>query len=451
MVASLSTMKDKPPYSGHLLSFEPRRTEKIDGQLHGIGEASESFSAMDWTFERREIVLLALIPEEPSICGAALMERMHGSGGTGKLKMRLSAPVFIDDVITATDLQNIVALADCVSTAERLKRIDVAIWPKLLDAIKRLRPSVADQIDALIAMRETERRLMVDGDRTLRLMEQRDAIGLVLDIANLDRHSILRALNGDKVAIADSVLDLLDHEPLQEQDIIRHDEQVFKGLLSQDMRHGKFAGLGGRQVRVHVYDKKPLETVLGIDLLIYQEGYKSFLLLQYKVMEKMRGGRGNTWSYLVDDQIHKQFTAMNMATSTIMSKPTTPSGLMDWRLNNSAFYFKFCEKTRPNARDDALVSGITLGLAHIEHFLTLPESKGEHGGHRIGYENCPRYFSNTQFVELAREGWIGCDQQGYALINDVIRASQQGGRSAMFAIVDGATATNARQRGRVRK
>ena len=445
-MASLPTKNDKPPYSGYLLSFEPRRTEKIHGQLYGIGEASESFSAMDWTFERRELVLLALIPEEPSICGAALMERMHGSGGTGKLKMRLSDPMLIDDAITATELQNVVALADCVSTAERLKRIDVAIWPQLLDTIKRLRPSVASQLNALIAMRETERRLVVDGDRALRLMEQRDAIGMVLEIANLDRHSILRALNGDKVSTADSILDLLDHEPLQEQDVIRHDEQVFKELLFQDMRHGKFVGTGGRQVRVHVYDKKPLETVLGIDLLIYQECYKSFLLLQYKIMEKIRGRSGSSWSYLVDDQIIKQIATMNTAISAIQKTPTSPSGLMNWRLNNGAFYFKFCETTRPNARDDALVRGITLGLEHIDQFLALPESKGEHGGHRIGYENCPRYFNNTQFIELARDGWIGCDQQGHTLISEILQANQSGGKSTMLAVIEGPPEISARQR-----
>jgi hypothetical protein len=117
-----------------------------------------------------------------------------------------------------------------------------------------------------------------------------------------------------------------------------------------------------------------------------------------------------------------------------------------WRLTDEAFYFKFCETTRPNARDDALVAGITLGHYHLKRFLELPEAKGEHGGYRVGYRNCPRYLNNTQFVELAREGWIGCDERGLALVSDVLEAGAERGRAAMFAVVEGSAAKTSYER-----
>jgi len=437
---------EKPPYSGYLLAFEPKRTMKIAERLHGEQEISESFSAMDWTFERREVVLLSLLPGEPSIGAAALMERMHGSGGTGKLKMRMSHPVLLDEAITAKELADVVTLGDCVCTAERPKRIATSIWPNLLDAIKCLRPQLAEQLDALLARRDEERLLTGNSAHVLRLMEQRDAIGLALEMASLDRQTILRNLKSDKVDSATSVLDLLDHEPLQEQDVIRRDEQIFKELLTQEMRHGRFVGPSGRQVRVHIYDKKPLETILGIDLLIYQESYKSYLLVQYKIMKPMHGRRGNTWSYLVDEQIRKQIVTMDEGIAAIQRQPAALAKIMDWRLNNGAFYFKFCETTRPAARDDALVGGITIGLEHLKSFLSLSASAGDNGGQRIGYENCARYLNNTQFIELAREGWIGCNQQGYSLISDVLTANQEGGKVAMLAVIEGSGATTALDR-----
>lgn len=442
---------DKASYTGYLLAFEPRRTEKIAERLYGVKEASESFSAMDWTFERREVVLLSLTPGEPSIGAAALMERMHGSGGTGKLMMRMSLPVLIDDAITAKELADVVTLGDCVSTAERPKRIATSVWPNLFDAIKRLRPQLAEQLDALLTLRDEERRLTGDSARVLRLMEQRDAIGLALEVASLDLQTTLRNLKSDKVDSATSVLDLLDHEPLQEQDVIRRDEQIFKELLTKDMRHGRFVGPSGRQVRVHVYDKKPLETVLGIDLLIYQESYKSYLLVQYKVMQPVSGRNGNSWSYLVDEQIRKQITAMDKGMTAIQQQPASAAEMMDWRLNNGAFYFKFCETTRTDARDDALVGGITLGLEHLKFFLALPASAGDNGGQRIGYGNCARYLNNTQFIELAREGWIGCDQLGFSLITDVLKANRDGGKVAMLAVIEGSGATTALERRKRRK
>jgi hypothetical protein len=87
----MAVKTDKTLYSGYLLTFEPKRTEKIHSSLYIHQEASESFSAMDWDFEHREIALLTLNPEQPEISALVLMERMHGSGGTGKLKMRMYA------------------------------------------------------------------------------------------------------------------------------------------------------------------------------------------------------------------------------------------------------------------------------------------------------------------------------------------------------------------------
>jgi hypothetical protein len=118
-------------------------------------------------------------------------------------------------------------------------------------------------------------------------MEQRDAVGICLEIGGLDRKSILRSVVTDRVDEANSILDLLDNEPLQEQDAIRHDQDIFKGLLSKSMCSREFTNDHNRSVRIHVYDKKPIETALGIDLLIFQNSYRSFILIQYKMMSEI--------------------------------------------------------------------------------------------------------------------------------------------------------------------
>lgn len=449
----MAVKTDNTLYSGYLLTFEPKRTEKIHSSLYIDQEASESFSAMDWDFQHREIALLTLNPEQLEISALVLMERMHGSGGTGKLKMRMYAPLLLEKPISAAELTQALALnlAERASSAERLKRIPALEWMPLLNCIKQLRPDTAELLDALIRKREETRRIVGDSARLLRLMEQRDAIGLALDMASLDRQTIMREAKYEKVETAMSALDLLDREPMQEQDVMRQDQQIFAKLLTPDMRSARFTGPGGREVRVYVYDKKPLETVLGIDLLIYQESYKSFLLLQYKNMAQIPAKRGQTWSYLVDDQIHKQMAAMEKGLAAMQRQEKLPQGLNDWRLHSGPFYFKFCETTRPNARDDALVGGITLGLDHLTHFLTLPDAKGKDGGLRVGYDNCPRYLNNTQFVDLARDGWIGCDQKGYHLMTEILAAGKAGGKSAMLAVIQGNGATTASDRRKWKK
>lgn len=429
----------KAPYSGYFLTFEPGRTSKIAESLYHPGEASESFSAMDWSFERREIALLSLTPGESTIDALVLMDRMHGSGGTGKLKLRMWSPLIIEEPIKPDEIADVLPAAARLCTAETFRRIPHEEWSALLDAIKRIRPETADQLDALVEMREQQTRLSGNEARVLRLAEQRDALGLALDIASLDRKSILRKAQVSRVPTAASVLDLLDQEALQEQDLVRIDQHAFAGLLvAEKVRSGRFTGPGARQVRVHVYDKKPLETVLGIDLLIFLADYDAYLLLQYKSMESKSDDEGKTWSYLVDQQLRDQISAMDRAEAAIAKLPALGANAMKhWRLTSEAFYFKFCETTRPDARDDALVAGITLGHSYLKNFLSLPAARGKNGGHRIGYGNCPRYLNNTQFVELAREGWIGCDQRGYALISAVIQAGIDSGRSAMLAVIEG--------------
>jgi len=444
-------MKNKQPYSGYLLAFEPRRTQKIAEKLSDVKEASESFSAMDWTFERREIVFLVLDSDEISIGGAVLMERMHGSGGTGKLKMRLSKPVLFERPIDIEEIRDVIDLEEYVSTAEELNRIDPAIWSDLIEIIKKIRPESNQELSALLAMREEERQLLGDSAKIMRLAEQRDAIGLALDITNLDRQSVMRSLNTDGIDDAKSILDLLDNESVEEQDIIRHDEEIFKNLFDEEMRHAKFTGRSGRTVRIHVYDKKPLETVIGIDLLIYQEAYQSFLLIQYKNMKQIESKGSMTWSYLVNKHMEKQIEAMNQAEIQIQKQATITGGIWDWRLDTSPFFFKFCETTRKNVREDSLMRGITLGVAYVKKFLALPESEGGNGGRRIGYNNCPRYFNNSQFVELAREGWIGCDRKGFAFISELLAENQRGGKQAMLAVIEGTVPKDSFHRGRQMK
>ena len=196
-------------------------------------------------------------------------------------------------------------LREFITTSENVKRIDSAVWDALIAAIRELRPEFAQALDILTCKR-TEQRLLVGNDaRTTRLIEHRDALGLSLEIAGLNRSPSLNSLDLSGVEEAKSVLDLLDSEPIQEQDAIRHDQQIFKGLLTKSMTHRSFIDHYDRSVRIYVYDKKPLETVLGVDLLIFQQSFKSFILIQYKMMHQIRGKYGNSWSYLVDQQLEK--------------------------------------------------------------------------------------------------------------------------------------------------
>jgi hypothetical protein len=423
-------------YSGFVLTFEPERTQWLAERLHSDTELKESFSALDWSFERRELVLLVLNAAPMEISAIALMERMHGSGGSGKLKMRMSKMVIFDEPVTESEF-HVTDLHAVVCTPETLKRTEPSTWDALIVELCQARPKSAKAIAQLISLRETERRLLGQSTRVKRLNEQRDGLGLTLDIAQLDRASVLKAMKVDEVEKANSILDLLDTIPVQERSLLEHDARVFNLLLGpQASRSAMFSDGSDRSVRVHIVDKTDLETVLGIDLIIYSTCYENFLLLQYKRMDK--GSEG--WAYQVSpsSNLHSQLSSMAAFRAAAQSAPVSTAAptLWSYRLNDEPFYFKFCEQFRPDARDDSLVPGITLSEPHLREFFTVPEAIGARGGLSVGYHNCPRYLNNTEFIQLARVGWIGAGQQSVALLKKVLDANQKGGRAAMLAVID---------------
>lgn len=433
-------------YSGFVLTFEPERTDWLADKLHSGRDLADSFSALDWEFERRELVLLVLSKEPLAISAIAMMERMHGSGGSGKLKMRISNIFTFDPPVQQGELW-LADLEDVICTPETLSRTEHSTWEGLLAEIRELRPSAVPAIDRLIALRAEERRLLGESNRIERLNEQRDGVGLSLDIAELDKGKVLKSLKAEKVDTASSILDLLDGLPIQERTLLEHDARIFQTLLgSTPTKSAMFSDGGERSVRVHVVDQTPIETVLGIDLIIYSTCYENFLLLQYKRMIK----NGADWCYKVSpsSNINDQLQRMSAFRSAASAMPPSPATLWSYRLHDGPFYFKFCEQFRPDARDDSLIKGITMPESHLREFLTLPEAKGVSGGLSIGYENCPRYLSNTEFIQLAKVGWIGAGPQSISLLKQVLQANREGGRSAMFAVIDTPKKKSASGRGK---
>ncbi|HEX8612746.1 MAG TPA: hypothetical protein VF800_15775 [Telluria sp.] len=434
-------------YGGFVLAFEPTRTEKISEYLNRFAEVSESFSTDDWTFEHCELVLLVRRNPSLQIFAAALMRTMGGGGGTRRTKMRMGDPVlFNPPILSPLPLQSL-QLHELVSTAENLKRVDAATWANILSLMKSSRPALATEIDLLVKRRTEDRRLIGDGERINRLAEERDAIGLCLDIAGGDRMGVLRSAKTGNMDRAKSILDLLDAQPIAERSIIEHDAKIFESLCSGKFGSGRFPTSHGREVRTYVTDGTPIETATGVDLLIYQEAYDSFLMLQYKGMHHNTVVPG--WSYRVDgSNLDQQLGVMNSIRLAMPAVPATLSApIRDQRLNDEPFYFKFCERTRPNARDDSLVRGITISAPHLEHFLNQPEATSQGHGRRVGYENCPRYLNNSEFVALTRAGWIGCRTPTSTMIAAILNARSEG-RAAIFAVIEGQKELKSQDKGR---
>lgn len=61
---------------------------------------------------------------------------------------------------------------------------------------------------------------------------------------------------------------------------------------------------------------------------------------------------------------------------------------------------------------------------------------GPRGGVRIGYDNVDRYFNNTSFTDLVRDGWVG--SRGVAVataqIATLVRRSLDTGHAVLIGV-----------------
>lgn len=455
-MASRKGSADTHPYGGFILGFDNTRTRLIHHKLRAGSKASAPFPMATWSFTERELALLITDDAHHEIGAIVLLERMHRTGGTGMLMARLVHPVFFSPPIAPDELAGIVDILLDGSSVERPNRLDARIWDALLARIQHIRPDTAAALGLLIRERVSNSASIDNERREATLRSERDALGMTFDIAGLKRQELLQSIDGDLAAEARSVLDMVnydklrartapadtvaDHlrrEVLHEQDYIRHDQRVFRLLLSGDERVERFTGPNGKEVWIHVYDKKPIETVLGIDLLIYQERYKSLLMLQYKTMDR---GSAHKATYLVDDAFREQLSRMAALEAAIAAQPpsTGTSTMQDWRLNAAPCYVKFCNPWNINLSSDQLIEGMTLSAEKVRQFLAAYGADGIRSGQRISPKNCPRYMNNTLFTQLAHDGWIGGDQRCYTLMSDLLHANNEvHGKRTMLAIIKG--------------
>lgn len=420
-------------YGGMILGFEPARTDTIEEYLASGYVVSESFSSQDWNLQNREMVYFARQGDCPSLFGAGVLRKRGGGGGTKRVNMRLSESVLFEHPISAKEAANPDTLGLAISTAENVRRFDAAGWRQLNDLIKTLRPEHAQRLDELARQRLVGLSDIPRSTRASRLSEERDALGLALDVAGLDRQAILRTTAPDHINVAASVLDLIDAQPIAERSLIESDSAALRIALGSAFATARLSDDRGREVRAYVLDSTPLETATGVDLLLYQEHYRSFLLLQYKAMEKNQIVEG--WSYPVNNtNLLSQLQTMERIREILPFEE--PHELRDQRLSEEPFYFKFCERRALQPSDEGLAAGITMSAPHLAQFLNLPEAVQQGHGRRVGYENCPRYFNNSEFVSLARGGWIGCQGATTGAIAQIV-AAREHGRIAIVAVIEG--------------
>lgn len=268
------------------------------------------------------------------------------------------------------------------------------------------------------------------------LTEERDALGLALQIfAPQLSASVLSstAPTVNSTAAPDAPFLLaLQSSDLPEDLGIAHDARVFDGWVPSGVpvvgatRFERDA----QALTVANVNRTRIENVLGVDLLYFQEEYRSFVFVQYKRMTRDHGRppfyRPVGASY---ESEYQRMLEWDRRTRPRLG----PTDLASYRLGTDAFFFKLYANPIGAPTPDRLLRGMYFPLSYWTSLVASPDARGPRGGVQITYENAGRYLTNTDFISLVGGGWVGTSVQSETMISNVVTQSLDAGHSVTLA------------------
>ncbi|MGN9912646.1 hypothetical protein ACTMTJ_34430 [Phytohabitans sp. LJ34] len=293
-------------------------------------------------------------------------------------------------------------------------RLSPQLGAAVVAVLRGLSPATARWLDALV-----ESGTPIGGDRGARLREERDAVSLAIDIADMSAPEGLLLPSTAPVDVTApfgatfNPLFVIDSEDdLLAEDLRRFDPRSVLRLRSASVARftsDRFA------LTVMNVNRKPLEQVLGVDLVYWDELAQIFTLVQYKRLSRRPGGPETArWAYTNREDLRQQLGRMNLG-------PQEPVNSADWRLASSPFWFKFVRAEDFTAGDRFVLKGMYVPADYLS--LAMADGSlrtGPRTGFEITYANV-RYLPREPFVELVRRGFAGTTRSATEAVLEIIR------------------------------
>ena len=298
---------------------------------------------------------------------------------------------------------------------------------RLLSALSEVSSGLAQRIADLAAILSVEP--PTTEDRWVRPFE-RDGVGVMFEAFDIDRELLL---DWHPSANSQNFIDELPNRELapQEDWHIAYDQDTFLGWIREhtdSLAWGVFRNrYKTRSLLVANANRTDLETVLGVDLIYYNPCQGSFVMLQYKKMEKTREGLISRVDARFRSQLERMREVDRKYRDDVVGHP-------DLRLVDTPCFIKLCEPQARMANSTELVQGMYLTREHFETVHSTVDGQGPRGGRRVGYRNTPRYLTNTEFTSLLSNGWIGSRGTGTEALAEQVKMTLEADRSVIFGV-----------------
>jgi hypothetical protein len=278
-------------------------------------------------------------------------------------------------------------------------------WLAVWEAVKSLRPAVADD---LCSLQERARWLLSPSSAQGWQVEamEKDAVSIALEIFGLGRDEVLRRWVPPPMGQRAPFLTGLGQFRLMEDQMIAHDATVFgdwSPMLSDTVGVWEF-GKGNQRLTIFNANRGPVEAALGVDLLYYNHTYRAYVLVQYKAMGVRT--KSAEAEFRPDTQTDVELDRMRCFTNN-NPDPGCANESVAYRLHPGPFFMKLCPRVQYKTTSASLIKGMYIPLDFYDLLVSSGAVTGSRGGTVFTHQAVGRYITNEQFVDLLKRGWIG--------------------------------------------
>ena len=362
---------------------------------------------------------------------------MPGSAGTGMIRLNLSNLHELTNPIPFTSLVQSVAQKFKVHL-QRVFDEGGVLSPKTMTATVAALIAFDNGLTSRFARFSADRAevlALLSSKEKISLALQKDTLTLALQIGGIDTEEVL-----DWIPSADgppqSFLSGLSGTVVREDAMIISDFNQLPGFeVVKDTNFGvkEFVSLQDPSSRLVVFmaNRLPLEQQTGADLIYLNERHNSFVLVQYKAMNKESGEAVFRWKD--NDQLAEEISRMDFLQVTLQSFPDDPSPA-SFRIAQNPFFLKICSRQVLNIDDKGIFPGMYFPLDLWKSLAVDKATLGRNGGRYLTYKNAYRRLTNSEFVMLVAGGWVGTTVPQSAALKRVISLVLETGRTVTFAI-----------------
>lgn len=395
--------------------------------------ASEPVGKFDHGF-RAPLVVLACFADDAITHIAD--GRKGVSAGTGLVRLNLDSLERLERPITFAEL-----LDHAPNRIRRYLRRVVDAGGKLppktfvavVNTLLEMLPSLAARLERFSGRRDEIVARLTERAR-MNLAVQKETLATALQISGIGSNQITAWYPASGQAL--SFLDGLPQAQVREDAAVISDYSSIPGFES--IRNLPFAARvfqneSDPSIRLTVImaNHLPLEQETGADLIYFNETYQSFVLVQYKSMD--RGSNGPEFRWTEGDQLAIEIASMDSLLAQIRAAQDDPSPA-SFRLHSNPCFLKLCPRMLFNPDDKGLFKGLYLPLDLWRSLANDPVTEGPRGGRVLTYNNVGRKLTNGEFIQLVSNSWVGTTVPQSKFLKEVIENVIKSGRTVTLAV-----------------